>query len=275
MSSIQIVLPSGLAGEIRNMKAKELSHIASPTNGKAPKIFGKKKGAKAPMKKHQLDPIFEGCWLSTSDPGPYTFRNSNVAGQPPGIDWGKVVIADRFAALMAIRQLTWGNYEFKVRCPSPICEYAKKFFIWEIDLTDLQVKPLPDASIEKIKAGDLLFPITIGGKACLFSLITGETEANRPEFHPDLPDEQKMLAQVASRLIKIEGQDVDPSDAAVLDWVGDLDAPDLVQASTDMDAVDGGVETRTLISCPGCDLEFASDVPFDDSGFLTPPPKRM
>lgn len=274
MGTATITLPSGLTGEIRNMKAKELSILADPQNGKAPKP--RMPGSKRPTAKkaHPLDPVYAGCWLKTLDAGPYGFS----VGDP--VPWPKIVLADRFVALLHIRQLTYGNFEFRVRCPNGGCDRSKKPFVWEIDLTELEVKPLPDETIARIKAAggasglhNLRFPIEIDGTSCTFELLTGEAEANRPELSDNVPTHKKMLAQVASRLVTIDGVEVDPESDKVLDWVGNLDAPVLFQASRGMEAVDGGAETRTLITCPDCESEFPYDVPFGDPGFLTPTPK--
>jgi len=248
------------------MKAKELSALADPNNGRAPRQIVRK-GKPQPLKKHPLDPIFVGCWISTEDPGPYGF------GVNEPVPWPRICLADRFVALLNIRQLTYGNFEWRVKCRNPACELHKKGFVWEIDCTELEVKPMPAATIEKIKNKDFKFPVTIAGKECVFELLTGSKEANRPELSADLPSHKKMLAQVASRLVTIDGRDVDPESDDVLDWVGNLDIPDLHKASKDMDAVDGGVEVRTIIECPECGTEWTADVPFDDPAFLTPTPK--
>jgi hypothetical protein len=260
MGTRTITLPSGLSGEVRNMKARELAYLADPNNGRA---VGKGKKSK---KSHPLDPIFKGCWLNTTDAGPY-----GAVGEP--LNWGKVVVADRFTALIHIRDLTWGDFEFRVRCPTVTCPRHKKSFVWGIALGELDVKPLPPESIEKIKNKDLIFPVSIAEKACTFKLMTGDDEANAPELSDDLPTYRKLLAQVGARLVSIEGLPADHEDDKVLDWVGDLDLPELYAASKVMDAIDGGIETRTIVECPDCGVEFAHDIPFGDPAFLTPIPK--
>jgi hypothetical protein len=262
MPSKTIELPSGFTGEVRNLKAKELSHLADPQNGKA-RGSGKKKIKAA----HPLDPVYNGCWVKTIDPGPYGFS----VGEP--VPWPKIILADRFVALLHMRDLTWGGYEFKVRCQNANCERNKKPFVWEIDINELDYKMLPDESREKVKQGNLTFDLVIDSKACQFRLMTGEDEANAPTLSDDVPGHKKILAQVAARLIAVEGFDVTKDSEKVIDWVGDLDLSELYRASKAMDEVDGGAETRTVVECPSCGLEFSTDIPFGDSAFLTPPQK--
>jgi hypothetical protein len=257
MSTKTIVCPSGLTGEIRNLKAKEMSILADP--GNRVRTGGKK--AKAA---HPLDPIYAGCWLKTENPGPYGF----AVGEP--VPWGKVLVCDRFFMLLHIRDCTWGGYEFKVKCQNGSCKRHKKPFVWEIDINSLEYKPLPPESVEKVKAGNRTFKLQLAGKECQFKLLTGEDEANAPTLSEDVESHKKMLAIVASRIFMVQGID---SDDARVDWVGELDLPDLYKAQRMMDAVDGGVETRTTVQCPDCEEEFTVDIPFGDAAFLAPTPK--
>lgn len=256
MPTATITLPSGLSGEIRNMKAKELSILAAP-NGKAKK--GKQRA-------HPLDPVFEGCWLKTIDPGPYKFAIGEA------VPWPKVMLGDRFVALLHIRHLTYGEFDFKVRCRNGMCIHAKKPFNWKIDLTELDVKPFPATTIERIKAGNTRFDIEIAGKKCTYELLTGAREANHPLLDLDVDPKKKLLASVASRLVTIDGAAVDPEDDDVLEWVGEIDIPELVRINKEMEKPDGGAETRTTVECPSeaCGMEFVVDVPFGEEGFLSP-----
>lgn len=256
MSTKTIICPSGMAGEIRNLKAKEMSILADPGNRV-------RTGSKKAKLSHPLDPVYAGCWLRTTDPGPYGFS----VGEP--VPWSKVLVCDRFFTLLHIRDATWGGYEFKVRCASSSCKRNKKPFTWEIDLNHLEYKPLPAESLAQLREGNRVFELSVAGKKCKFKLLTGEDEANAPTLGDDVPSHKKLLAQVAARLFDIEGLETDDER---VDWVGELDLPELYAASRAMDAVDGGVETRTRVQCPDCEEEFTVDIPFGDPGFLAPTP---
>lgn len=269
MSTKTITCPSGLVGEIRNFKAKELSILADPANAQA---FHKKKdkGVKA----HPLDPVYDGCWLKTVDPGPYP-----TGGKDPGIksdgrpNWPELLTCDRFFTLIQMRHLTYGPFNWKQRCKNTLCEKSKKGkgFLWDADLTALKFKELPAESRKKVTERNLVFELELGGKKTKFKLLTGKDEANTPTLSEDVPTAQKMLAQLATRIYTVEGIP-DDDDEARIEWVGELDAPELFAASNAMDAVDGGVETRTVVVCSACDEEFTVDIPFGDPGFLAPTP---
>ncbi len=261
MPTKTITCPSGLTGEIRNLKAKEMSILADPANRQQAMRGGKQKGKRA----HPLDPIYAGCWLKTLDAGPYAIPE----GAP--VPWPQILLCDRFFTLLHIRDLTWGSYEFKVKCANAECPKHKKPFLWDLDLNQLDFKALPDASREKVAKGDRVFELQLNGATCKFRLLTGEDEANSAGLGDDVPSHKKMLAQVASRIFSVSTIE-DGDDDARTDWVGDLDLPDLYAASRAMDAVDGGVETRTKVECPECEEVFTVDVPFADSAFLAPTP---
>lgn len=251
MAESVITLPSGLKGRVRNMKAKEISAAAA---------FKPGKGTVSPV-----DAVLNGCWLETIDPGPYKLE-AGLLKLPP---WEKVIAGDRFVALANIRQMTWGDFEWKIRCEDPMCVRSKKPFIWSLDLSQLAVKPLPQASIEKLRAGDNLFTMEVAGKHCTFRLQVGADEGSTPDLET-VPPEERMLVVAAFRFLSVEG--VEKKDIPA--WVGELDLPDLMALEEKFDAPDGGIQTRIGVVCPECDLEFAADIPFGDRDFLAPKKKR-
>lgn len=263
MSTETIVCPSGLSLVIRNMKAKELSLLA---NGGVVEEEGKAKKKTKGVQRNTLDGVLSGCVLELKDIGPY-----GAYGAKPGvvesIPWKDVLLCDRFFTLLRVRACTWGaGYEFKARCKDKECERHKKPFIWEEDLDGLDMKELPKKSVDKVKQKDLTFELTLAGKKAKFKLNTGEDEGKGA---PEVPKHQLLLAQVAQRLIYVEGQDVTDW-PGLLDWVGELDLPEIVEAKEAFDAVDGGVQTNTVVECPSCGLEFDVPIPFDAQDFLLP-----
>src|SRR5277367_3084984 len=122
---MRITCPSGLAGEIRGLKVKELQTLADRSLAH---------GGKA------LD-VMLGVFSSITNVGPYAFE---VGGVPR---WDAVLAGDRFAALIDIRCATWGpDYVFPVKCPS--CDEG---YEWELDLRDLARKPYPASTLETIR----------------------------------------------------------------------------------------------------------------------------
>src|SRR4051794_41098829 len=96
-----IVCPSGLAGEIRGLKGKEGKVLSDRTAARAGALFEK---------------ILAGCWLGTTDPGIYELSETGSTDSTGTIDWSKILVADRFYALLQIRALTFGDeYAFSVQ----------------------------------------------------------------------------------------------------------------------------------------------------------------
>ena len=96
-----IVCPSGLSGEIRGLKGKEGKLLADRNAARAGSTFEK---------------LLSGCWLQTIDPGIYEVAEGAT------LDWSKVLVADRFFALLQIRSLTFGDeYAFSIQCKSAGC----------------------------------------------------------------------------------------------------------------------------------------------------------
>lgn len=253
-----ITCPSGLRLEVRNMKARELSLLAagSEEDDGEKRPVNKKKDKAGRVSGNPTDAVLKGCVLEVIDPGPYT-----------KFDWRKVAIADRFFALLRVRACTWGpGYEFRVRCKDLECPHHKKPFLWEEDLNGLEIKALPPESIEKLRTGDLVFDNVLAGKRVKFKLLTGEDEG-RPL--PEVPKHKLVLASVAARLIYVEGIDVTKWDN-LLEWVADIDLPELVEARDRFEKVDGGVQTNTVVECPECGLEFDTPIPFGAQAFLLP-----
>src|SRR5882672_8002391 len=128
--STYIDCPSGLAGHIRGLKGKEAKLLADRSAARAGATF---------------DQMLASCWLETADPGVYEFPNGVV-------DWSKVLVADRFYALLQIRTQTFGNeYAFAVQCANAAC---RERFEWSLDLQELPVIPLSDAAKAAFRAGN-------------------------------------------------------------------------------------------------------------------------
>lgn len=117
-----ITCPSGLTGRIRGMKVRE------------ERVLADRKLAKSGG---QVDALLGACWEETLDPGPYDFGEKDI-------DWGAVLQGDRFFALLQVRALTYGpTYAFALGCQNEGCRAR---FEWELDLTELPVRPLTAAN---------------------------------------------------------------------------------------------------------------------------------
>ena len=145
-----ITCPSGLAGVVRGLKVRE------------ERILADRRLAKANA---QLDELLRACWLETHDPGPYSATEGRI-------DWDGVLQGDRFYALLMIRIATYGpEYAFGVSCAEERCRAR---FEWELDLRELQVRKLSDASRALFVAGNR-FETTLpdAARRVTFRLMTG------------------------------------------------------------------------------------------------------
>ncbi len=281
MSTESVECPSGLVITIRNMKAKEIALLADDGaededegGSKKPRAHSKQR-AKI-KRKNPITSILAGCTLEVNDVGSYpadwatkgVIATKDTPG-PGRLSFPELLLCDRFYALMRVRATTWGDgYEFRVRCKDKLCAHFLKPFLWEIPISELATKDLPEASRKRLAAKDLVHSLTLGGKLAKFKLQQGLDEMNMPDLSA-IPKREIFLAQCASRLIYVEGVDVTDFDA-LMEWVGELDMPEVVQATNLYDEVDGGVETNTMAQCPKCGLEFDVAVPFGATSFLLP-----
>lgn len=240
-----IVCPSGFAGTIRNMKAKEAQLLAD----------------KAKMKQGEaMNGLLAGCWLNTSSFGIY----KDFATQ--GVNWRKVLVCDRFYALTRIRIATYGDpYFFKFRCENEACT-LKKHQEWEVNLSELPVKALPETTKKHLLETGNRFEATLkDGRKLWFRLQDGEGE----HAASLAVQEQKDLLVVAMRSRVLEVDGVDWANATKRDeFLGDMDMQELLDTVEKFDAVDGGVETNITVACERCDDEQVISLPFDTGFFL-------
>lgn len=242
MAEKSIVCPSGFGGRVRSLKGSELN------------LLGDKKAIRSG---DLFDNLLRACWLGTDDPGPYNF---DVGG---AVNWGKVLVADRFFILLQIRDTTYPEdpYSFRASCGDSNCGAS---FTWDINLNDLIVKAIPEGSLEKLRSGTPLETIVFD-KKIQFRLTTGEDEKKGAKFLKGM--QQRILDVLNMRVISVEG--VEPQDKRK--WLADLDLNfhrDMIAA---FDEQDGGVETEIEIECPECGNVFPIDLPFGREFFL---PKR-
>ena len=80
---MDIVCPSGLAGEIRGLTVKDGRYLTDRSVARSGLV---------------LDRILQSCWLKTTEPGVY-----DIAEDEKKVDWQKILVGDRDYALMQIR----------------------------------------------------------------------------------------------------------------------------------------------------------------------------
>jgi len=235
-----ITCPSGLTGRIRGMKVRE------------ERILADRKLAKSGG---QVDELLKACWEETLDPGPYDFGDKLI-------DWGAVLQGDRFFALLQVRALTYGpTYAFALGCHAEGC---RDRFEWELDLTDLPVRPLSDESRAAFVTGNR-FETRLPDAAMRvwFRLFTGADERRLPQLRKTAGD-RILSAMLGWRVLEIEGV-VEKDKRRFLEDLSMRDADFLVD---EFDRVDCGVDTAIEVECPECLTVQEVELPFDRAFFL-------
>jgi hypothetical protein len=243
---IHITCPSGLAGEVRGLTGRE------------GKLLGDRALARSGG---TIDKMLQSCWLTTTDPGVYELEG----GANP--DWGKVLVGDRFYALVQIRRASFGDeYAFSVQCQSPSC---RERFEWELNLGDLPVRTLPDDARAAFKNGNR-FEAHLGrdGRKVSFRLLTGADEARAATLRRQGRD-NLLVEAVALRVVEIDGV----ADKDKRRFLEDVELGDLAALLDAFEAVDGGVETSIEVECPSCGGVQDVDLPFE-RGFFFPRARR-
>ncbi len=241
-----ITTPSGLSGRIRGLKVRE------------ERILADRKLARSGS---QVDELLKACWLETLEAGPYGFP----AESP--VNWDKVLVGDRFFALLKIRVLTYGpDYAFSLTCERPAC---RANIDWELSLNDLPVRllslPLKDAFL----AGNRLETrLPDAGCKVWFKLMTGADERRLSQQRKGAND-KVLSGLVAARVVEVEGVEERKRRA----FLEDLSMGDANHLLETFDEHDCGVETGLDVECQDCGAQMRVELPFDRS-FLMPASRR-
>jgi hypothetical protein len=236
--SALVTCPSGLAGRVRGLRVKEEQIL---TDRQLAKSGG------------QIDALLAACWEETTDPGPYGFD-----GKP---DWSQVLIADRFVALVHIRMATYGpTYAFDLPC-----ERCGERIEWELELDQLPVRELSVESRSTFLAANRFRArLPEAGRDVRFRLLVGDDERKLPQLQ-QANREKVLSASLAHRVVEIDG--VAEKDRRA--FLEDLTLGDVKALLTEVERVDGGIETTVDIQCPSCQAVQAVDLPFQGT-FLLP-----
>jgi hypothetical protein len=241
-----IECPSGLRGEIRGLKVKELDYLADRRLAKSGQ---------------QLDRILAGCWLETLDAGPYQLGDS-------GLDWDQVLQGDRFYTMLQIRSASLGaEYAFAVMCQGGACG---RRFEWEVSLDEIPVQKLSDegrACFRKDNRFETVLPGT--GKRVWFRLPVGADE-KRLAKHRQAREGELWSTMLALRVVEIERVE----NGHKRRFLEDLDVADAEHLRCAFDQADCGVETTIEVECPECLLVQDVELPFDRGFFLASKPKK-
>jgi hypothetical protein len=171
-------------------------------------------------------------------------------------------VADRFYTLLQIRAQTFGNdYAFSVQCQSPAC---RERFDWTLNLQELPVVSLSDASKAAFKAGNRFETmLPRDGRKVWFRLMTGADEVRAASVLRTGRD-GTLLTALALRICEIENV----PDHDRRKFLDELDMADAAALLDQFDQADAGVETTIEVECPACLGVQDVELPFERSFFL-------
>ncbi len=238
--AMTITCPSGLTGEIRGLKGKEGKLLADRNAARLGSTFEK---------------LLAGCWMQTVDAGIYETASA-------ALDWSRVLVADRFYALLQIRSLTFGDeYAFSMQCRHASC---REKFEWELNLSQLPVRTLSEEAKVSFKNGNRFeAKLPNDGRRVWFKLMTGADEAKASQALKNSRD-GALLTALSLRIVEIENV-AEKDRRAFLD---DMEMADAAALLDTFDSVDGGVETTLDVECPHCLGLQEVELPFEKGFFL-------
>jgi hypothetical protein len=231
--------PSGLVGDVRKIKGTELIKLAERVDDTGPDGgFGT---------------VLSGCWLCTTDPGPYSFVQAGDA-KP---DWSRMLKGDTLYAFVFMRQISMpdgDDYDFDVHC-----EECRRRYGWTVQLSKLAVKKLPAASGERVRAGEPFEARLPDGRVVRFGLQTIAQEAPITKLMRQQKRQQAtMIDALVGQIISIDG--VGPDIRARHRAVSDLDMDDLYGLREQFDEHDCGLETSIQTRCTNRECRWEQDV---------------
>lgn len=240
-----ITCPSGLAGEVRALKVKEADALASAAAAKQGTSF---------------EAVFANCWLRTSEKGIYQL---DASGR---LDWGSVLLCDRFYALLRIRAATFGEaYDFDVTS----CANCERLFEWSLRLADLPVKALPESTLAQLRTQNEFTAVLVDGRTVRFHLQTGAGEISSSQAMHRQPT-ARITASLLGRIDAIDAVDKPFLRGAIQD----LDMGEAISLIEQFDAVDGGVETAINVNCKHCGADQVIELPLGKS-FWVPRTQKL
>ncbi len=253
--SVEITLPTGLSGSIRELGVIEENLLSDPKLARTGK---------------NLHKVLENCWLETLDPGIYNF------GDKP-FDVLQLLQGDSMVYLIKLRIETYGpEFVFDVNCP-----HCGQKIPWELDLNEfleVQTKELPEESARIIKEENGMFETVLprSEKKVTFRLMNLRDEMRFPHLRRQSSD--KLSSTLLDLSINaIDGVENKKAFLGLLPYPKNHEGEKLVCSSSDaqwireeMEEVNCGLMTQFDVECMQHG-EVPVELPFRDNFFL---PKR-
>lgn len=231
--------PSGLTADVRKIKGTELIKLAEGADDSGPDGgFGN---------------VLSGCWLRTTDAGPYAFVQ--VGDAKP--QWSRLLKGDALYAFVFLRSISMpdgDDYDFPVQC-----EECKHRYDWTVKLSSLKVQKLSEEGAASVKSGKPLETHLPDGRAVRFMLQTIAQEEPLTKFMKQQKRETAtMIDTLVSQIVSIEG--VKPDIRNRWRFVSELDMDVLYNLRADFDSKDCGIETQFQTRCTKRSCRWEQDV---------------
>ena len=241
----ELTCPSGLRVKLRSIKGKDLDGLRDRrrlATGEA------------------ISTLLNDCTVEVID--------RSIYAKAPTFDWADVLVGDRMQAVIGLRQATTGpEYGFRTRCVDRDC---RTMIDWTVNLGDLAVLPLSDASKEVFLNAGNKYTTTVDGRAVEFGLNTGRDQLRFVKALEKVraaargkrnQEHERVLFGLMSRISSVEGV------TDILQWLEELDLVEIQELRKAMEAVDCGVQTGIDIICTACGLQQELDLPLDSTFF--------
>lgn len=247
-----VTAPSGLSGTVRRLKIKELNLLAD---------------RKLARRGTSITELIRSVWVETLDPGPY---RSPLVSWPEDSRgqllprWEDVLLGDRTAILLAIRELSRGpDLSFEVTCTSHDC---RRPIPWTLDTRQLERQPLSQEAVVRFQEGENLFfrHLPVSGKQVGFKLLTGADEAQVARIGQSDGTGAMVTATLLLRLPYLEGTNT-PRERR--DFIEEMDAGDAEWLQGQWEAAEAAVQSEIEVECPNCWRLQTVSIPFDADFF--------
>lgn len=245
-----IECPSGMVITVREFQVRDKNLLA-----KSSKASSSRRG-------NVTAALLDAITISLDDPGPvYDFGSRDKP------NWSKVLQGDSQVVVLENRIATWGTeYLARVKCSDPACGERFQF---DVDLSTIKIKPLPESSHSHVKSGaplSCVLPRT--GKRIEFRLLRGEDEKALSKIQRDYEDTMSS-SYLRLRVTGIEGVQATEWHS----WLEVLNGYDSEFLQAAFDEADCGADQAMQLVCPECGNEWVDDVRLDRD-FLFPRYRR-
>lgn len=257
---MDIVCRSGFAGVARRLKGQEIQTIADQLEGEDD------------LPDEGIGAILSGCWLETTEAGPYRFLTEGDT-KP---EWIRLAKGDVMSTLHQLRAGSFRDgeaYDFDVKC-----DHCREQYGWTINLRRDVIEKEQEMSDEERayfeESRDLVFKL-FNGTEIRYQPATIALERPMQKLRQQqkrkgkrLSTANNILDRIASQILSVGGKKLNIKQA--WDWVAELDQDDMfdVRDAMDANAVGFNRDIKTRCSESNCRWKQVVDLPLNKHFFV-------